>query len=109
MTKVDDMSDDTVTRLALRFHNTPATHPCEHGHPEHALSPGGPCILDHVNRYVEMQCAGVGPLRESIKKYLRVGWICPDCGKYQHNRLRCTGCGHRNSNRGDLGADNGSR
>lgn len=102
MSKVDDMSDDTVTRLALQFHETPAIHSCEHGHPEHALAPGGACILDHVERHVAIQCAGVGPLRKSIKKYLGVGWTCPKCGKYQQNKLRCTGCGHRNSNRADL-------
>ena len=70
MSKVDDLSDSQVVKLALRFHETPAVHPCEHGHPDHALVPGGPCILDHVERYVALQCAGAGPLRESIKKYL---------------------------------------
>jgi len=64
MSKVDDM------KAALRFHAEPATHPCEHGHPEHSYLPDGPCILEHVERYVAIQCAGVGPLRESIKNYL---------------------------------------
>lgn len=72
MSKVDDLSDSQVVKLALRFHETPAEHPCEHGHPDHALVPGGPCILDHVERYVALQCAGAGLLRDSIKKYLGV-------------------------------------
>ncbi len=29
-------------------------------------------------------------------------WTCPECGKAQDNKLRCTGCGYRNSHRGDL-------
>ena len=70
MSKVDDMTDEEVVKAALRFHAEPATHPYEHGHPEHARVPDGPCLLDHVERYVALQCAGVGPLRESIKKYL---------------------------------------
>lgn len=72
MSKVDDMTDREVQEAALRFHNTPATHPCEHGHPEHALAPGGPCILDHVERYIAMQCAGVMPLRSAIEHYFRI-------------------------------------
>ena len=70
MSKVDDMTDEELGKAALRFHAEPATHPCEHGHPEHSYLPGGPCILEHVDRYVAMQCSGVGPLRKSISKYL---------------------------------------
>ena len=72
MSKVDDMTEAEVVKAALRFHETPTVHPCEHGHPEHSYLPDGPCILEHVERYVALQCAGVGPLRDSIKKYLGV-------------------------------------
>lgn len=75
MSKVDDMTDNEIETYALQFHNNPATHPCEHGHPEHSLSLGGPCILDHAERYVEMQCQGGDTMRLAITNYLRVSQV----------------------------------
>lgn len=72
MSKVDDMTDQEIEVSALQFHNNRATHPCEHGHPEHALFLGGPCILDHAQRYVDMQCQGGNTMRLAITNYLRV-------------------------------------
>ena len=70
MSKVEQINDEELGKVVRRFHAEPATHPCEHVHPEHSYLPGVPCILEHVDRYVAMQCACVGPLRKAISKYL---------------------------------------
>lgn len=72
MSKVDDMTDEEVEKAALQFHKNKAVHLCEHGHPDHALEPGGPCILEHVERYVKLCCAGFGPTRRAITKHFGV-------------------------------------
>ena len=69
MSKVDDMTPEQLEEVALRFHNHRATHPCEHGHPEHSLEPGGPCLIDAINRYLEGQLYGAKAARRAFHRH----------------------------------------
>ena len=64
MSKVDDMTDEEVERTALQLHQAAAVHLCEHGHPDHAQEPGGPCILDAVNRRLQLELYGHMPVMD---------------------------------------------